>query len=76
MMDEVHRRDNLLDATRIQESRMIAEKQKAEEDLKWVTTNLAEERVIWARECQEKERIIAHALKVQKELKKKAMAEV
>ncbi|MFS7916569.1 hypothetical protein Hanom_Chr03g00178731 [Helianthus anomalus] len=62
MMDELHQWDSLLDAAHLMESRLIAEKQKVEEDLKRVTVDLTEERVIWARDCEEKERIIAHSL--------------
>ncbi|KAJ0828272.1 hypothetical protein HanRHA438_Chr17g0835341 [Helianthus annuus] len=72
MMDELHRQDSLLDIAKVRESRLLAKKQKAEDDLKRVTLNLAKERVIWAQDCQEKERMISHALKTQKELERKA----
>ncbi|MFS7888881.1 hypothetical protein Hanom_Chr00s000002g01600271 [Helianthus anomalus] len=34
MLDDIQRRDNLLDAAKAKESRLLVEKQKAEEDLK------------------------------------------
>ncbi|KAJ0626195.1 hypothetical protein HanPSC8_Chr01g0011261 [Helianthus annuus] len=73
MMDDIHQRDDLLDAAKARDSRLLAENQKAEEDLKRVTSNLVEERVIWARDIQEKERVIAHTSKVQGELERKAV---
>ncbi|MFS7913165.1 hypothetical protein Hanom_Chr02g00138631 [Helianthus anomalus] len=61
MMDELQRRDSLVDDAK---------------DLRRVTSNLAEERVIWARDYQEIHRLISHALKTQKELERKAVMEV
>ncbi|KAF5805207.1 hypothetical protein HanRHA438_Chr05g0216071 [Helianthus annuus] len=75
MMDELQRQDSLIDAAKVRESRLLAEKQKTEEDLRRVTSNLAEEHVIWARDCQEKGRLISHALKTQKELERKVVTE-
>ncbi|MFS7904808.1 hypothetical protein Hanom_Chr01g00040381 [Helianthus anomalus] len=75
MMDELQRQDSLLDIAKERESRLLVEKQKVEEDLKRVTTNLAEERVTCAWDCQEKERLISHAFKTPKELERKAMME-
>ncbi|KAJ0749692.1 hypothetical protein HanLR1_Chr05g0173021 [Helianthus annuus] len=75
MMDELQRQDSLIDAAKVRESRLLAEKQKTEEDLRRVTSNLAEEHVIWARDCQEKGRLISHALKTQKELERKVVME-
>ncbi|KAF5782448.1 hypothetical protein HanXRQr2_Chr11g0496001 [Helianthus annuus] len=75
MLDDIQRRDSLLEAAKARESRLLAEKEKAKEDLKRVTSNLAEEHVVWAQDIQEKERVIAHALKVQVELERKAVLE-
>ncbi|MFS7984973.1 hypothetical protein Hanom_Chr11g00992921 [Helianthus anomalus] len=58
-----------------QESRFVSEKSKAEDDLKCVTTNLAEERVIWARDVAKKDHILSHAKDVQEELERKAASE-
>ncbi|KAF5812445.1 hypothetical protein HanXRQr2_Chr04g0192681 [Helianthus annuus] len=75
MMDELQRRDSLVDAAKVRESCLLAEKQKVEEDLIRVTSNLAEECVIWARDCQEKDMLISYALKTRKELERKVVME-
>ncbi|MFS7990658.1 hypothetical protein Hanom_Chr11g01061501 [Helianthus anomalus] len=72
MMDDIQRWDNLLDTAKARESYLLAKKPKAEVDLKRVTSNLAEERVAWARDIQEKEMVIAHALKVQGSCREKS----
>ncbi|KAJ0933564.1 hypothetical protein HanPSC8_Chr04g0186251 [Helianthus annuus] len=75
MMDELQRRDSLVDAAKVRESCLLAEKQKVEEDLIRVTSNLAEECVIWARDCQEKDMLISYALRTRKELERKVVME-
>ncbi|KAJ0463522.1 hypothetical protein HanHA300_Chr14g0516631 [Helianthus annuus] len=74
-MDEKYRLESQLQATSLRESRFVSEKNKAEDDLKRVTVNLAEERVIWARDIAEKDRILSHAKAVQEELEHKAVNE-
>ncbi|MFS7944146.1 hypothetical protein Hanom_Chr06g00508641 [Helianthus anomalus] len=59
----------------VRESRFLLEKNKVEDDLKQVTANLAEERIIWARDIAEKDRILSHAKAVQEELERKAINE-
>ncbi|KAJ0641585.1 hypothetical protein HanLR1_Chr16g0628901 [Helianthus annuus] len=74
-MDEKYRLESQLQAPGLRESRFVAEKNKADEDLKRVTANLAEERILWARDIAEKDRILAYAKTVQEELEHKAVAE-
>ncbi|MFS7951107.1 hypothetical protein Hanom_Chr07g00591041 [Helianthus anomalus] len=45
------------------------------DDLKRVTINLSEERVLWARDIAEKDRVLAHAKNVQEELERKVVTE-
>ncbi|KAJ0587700.1 hypothetical protein HanIR_Chr04g0166191 [Helianthus annuus] len=47
----------------------------AEDDLKRVTANLAEERILWACDIADKDRVLAHAKTVQEELERKAVVE-
>ncbi|MFS7911330.1 hypothetical protein Hanom_Chr02g00116851 [Helianthus anomalus] len=54
-----------LQAAGLRESQFVSEKNKAEEDLKRVTANLAEERILWARDIAEKDRVLSHAKAVQ-----------
>ncbi|KAJ0715411.1 hypothetical protein HanPI659440_Chr13g0500831 [Helianthus annuus] len=71
LVDENGRLESQLQAAGVWESRFMLEKNKAEEDLKWVTANLAKERVVWARDIAEKERILSHAKTVQEKLERK-----
>ncbi|KAM0031250.1 hypothetical protein Hdeb2414_s0017g00506711 [Helianthus debilis subsp. tardiflorus] len=75
LMDEKYRLESQLQAAGLRESRFVYEKNKAEEDLKRVTANLAEERILWARNIEEKDRVVSHAKAVQEELDHKAVAE-
>ncbi|KAM0018016.1 hypothetical protein Hdeb2414_s0027g00694491 [Helianthus debilis subsp. tardiflorus] len=76
LMDEKYRLESQLQATNLSESRFMSEKNKAEDDLKRVTANLVQERVIWAKVVQEElERILSHAKTVQEELERKAVNE-
>ncbi|MFS7961149.1 hypothetical protein Hanom_Chr08g00711411 [Helianthus anomalus] len=59
----------------LRDSRFVFEKNKAEEDLKHVTANLAEERIIWARDIAEKDRVLSYAKAVQEELERKGVSE-
>ncbi|KAF5821832.1 hypothetical protein HanRHA438_Chr01g0020011 [Helianthus annuus] len=61
LVDEKGRLESQLHAASVRESRFLSEKNKAENDLKRVTANLAEERVIWARDIAEKDRILSRA---------------
>ncbi|KAM0036849.1 hypothetical protein Hdeb2414_s0014g00431191 [Helianthus debilis subsp. tardiflorus] len=70
LVDEKGRLERKLLAGGVRESRFVLEKYKTEEDKKRVTTNLAEERVIWARGIAEKERILSRAKVVQEELER------
>ncbi|MFS7918114.1 hypothetical protein Hanom_Chr03g00197061 [Helianthus anomalus] len=58
------------------ESRFVSEKNKAEEDLKRVIANLAEERILWARDIADKDRVLSHAKAVQEKPERKAVTEV
>ncbi|MFS7948092.1 hypothetical protein Hanom_Chr06g00555901 [Helianthus anomalus] len=73
--DEKYRLESQLQAGGLRESRFVSEKNKAGDDLKRVTTNLAEERILWARDIAEKDRVLAHAKNVQEELERKAVTE-
>ncbi|MFS8028688.1 hypothetical protein Hanom_Chr16g01513351 [Helianthus anomalus] len=75
LKDEKYRLESQLQATGLGESRFVSEKNKAEDDLKRVTANLAEEQIIWARNIAEKDRVLAHAKNVQEELERKAITE-
>ncbi|MFS7889768.1 hypothetical protein Hanom_Chr00s000005g01610941 [Helianthus anomalus] len=75
LMDEKYRLESQLQATGLRESRFISEKNKAEADLQRVTTHLAEERILWARDITEKDRVLAHAKILQEEFERKVVAE-
>ncbi|KAJ0614209.1 hypothetical protein HanIR_Chr02g0059861 [Helianthus annuus] len=75
LKDEKYRLESQLQAVGLRESRFVSEKNKAEDDLKRVTANLAEERILWARDIAEKDQVIAHAKNVQEELERKAVTE-
>ncbi|KAF5815163.1 hypothetical protein HanXRQr2_Chr03g0119991 [Helianthus annuus] len=75
LMDEKYRLESQLQAAGLRESRFVSKKNKAEEDLKHVTANLVEERMLLARDIAEKDRVLAHAKTVQEELERKAVAE-
>ncbi|MFS7988581.1 hypothetical protein Hanom_Chr11g01036551 [Helianthus anomalus] len=75
LKDEKYRLESQLQTAGLRESRFVSKKNKAENDLKRVTTHLAEERIIWARDIAEKDRVRAHAKTVQEELERKAIAE-
>ncbi|MFS7986816.1 hypothetical protein Hanom_Chr11g01014651 [Helianthus anomalus] len=64
LKDEKYSLENLLQADGLRESGFLSEKNKADDDLKRVTTNLAEDRIIWARDIAEKDRVLAHAKNV------------
>ncbi|KAJ0606102.1 hypothetical protein HanHA300_Chr02g0070341 [Helianthus annuus] len=75
LKDEKCRLESQLQAAGLRESRLLSEKYKAEDDLKRVTAHLAEERIIWARDIAEKDRVLAHAKSVQEELERKSITE-
>ncbi|MFS7947703.1 hypothetical protein Hanom_Chr06g00551341 [Helianthus anomalus] len=75
LVDEKNRLESQFHAAGVRESRFLLEKNKAEDDLKRVTVNLAEERIVWARDIAKKERIISRAKTVQEELERKAVHE-
>ncbi|KAF5810866.1 hypothetical protein HanRHA438_Chr04g0184331 [Helianthus annuus] len=75
LMDEKYRLESQLQAAGPRESRFVFEKNKAEDDLKRVTANLAKERILWARDIAEKYRVLAHAKNVQEELERKVVVE-
>ncbi|KAJ0438109.1 hypothetical protein HanRHA438_Chr16g0759821 [Helianthus annuus] len=75
LKDEKYLLESQLQATGLRESRFVSEKNKAEDDLKRVTANLAEERILWARDIEEKDRVLAHSKNVQEELECKAVTE-
>ncbi|KAJ0439136.1 hypothetical protein HanHA300_Chr16g0621911 [Helianthus annuus] len=75
LKDEKYRLESQLQAAGLRESRFVFEKNKADDDLKRVTAHLAEERILWARDTAEKDRVLAHAKIVQEELERKAVAE-
>ncbi|KAM0046654.1 hypothetical protein Hdeb2414_s0009g00319051 [Helianthus debilis subsp. tardiflorus] len=68
LMDEKYHLESQLQAAGLRQSRFIFEKNKAKEDLKRVTTNLAEKRIIWAHDIAEKDRVFSHAKAFQEEL--------
>ncbi|KAJ0457317.1 hypothetical protein HanIR_Chr15g0772311 [Helianthus annuus] len=75
LKDEKYRLESQLQAAGLRESRFVSEKNKAEDNLKRVTANLAEERILWARDIAEKDRVLAHAKNVQEELERKVATE-
>ncbi|MFS7910881.1 hypothetical protein Hanom_Chr02g00111401 [Helianthus anomalus] len=75
LKDEMYRLKSQLQAAGLRESRFLSEKNKAEDDLKRVTAHLAEERIIWARDIAEKDRVLTHVKSVQEELERKAITE-
>ncbi|KAM0045508.1 hypothetical protein Hdeb2414_s0009g00304671 [Helianthus debilis subsp. tardiflorus] len=75
LMDENYRLESQLQAAGLRESRSVSKKNRAEDDLKRVTAHLAEERILWARNIAEKDRVLVHAKTVQEELERKAVAE-
>ncbi|KAJ0704984.1 hypothetical protein HanPI659440_Chr14g0568591 [Helianthus annuus] len=75
LKDEKYRMESQLQAAGFRESRFLLEKNKADDGLKRVTAHLAEERLIWARDIAEKDRVLAHAKNVQEELEHKAITE-
>ncbi|MFS7903507.1 hypothetical protein Hanom_Chr01g00024841 [Helianthus anomalus] len=75
LKDEKYRLESQLQAVGLRESRFLSEKNKAEDDLKLVTANLAEERIIWARDIAEMDRVLAHAKNAHEKLERKAITE-
>ncbi|KAJ0927060.1 hypothetical protein HanRHA438_Chr04g0178411 [Helianthus annuus] len=75
LKDDKYRLESQLQAVGLREARFLSEKNKAEDDLKRVTAHLAEERIMWARDIAEKDRVLAQAKSVQEELERKAIAE-
>ncbi|KAJ0650972.1 hypothetical protein HanOQP8_Chr15g0556051 [Helianthus annuus] len=75
LRDDKHRLESQLQTVGLREARFLSEKNKAEEDLRRVTNHLAEERILWARDMAEKDRVLAQAKNVQEELERKAIAE-
>ncbi|KAJ0902152.1 hypothetical protein HanPSC8_Chr08g0333661 [Helianthus annuus] len=75
LSDDKHRLESQLQTVGLREARFLSEKNKAEEDLKRVTAHLAEERIMWARDMAEKDRVLAQAKNIQEELERKAIAE-
>ncbi|MFS7979471.1 hypothetical protein Hanom_Chr10g00927681 [Helianthus anomalus] len=75
LMDEKYCLESQLQAVGVRESRFVSEKNKAEEDLKRVVANLVEERILWARDIVEKDRVLSHAKAVQEELEHKVVTE-
>ncbi|MFS8024719.1 hypothetical protein Hanom_Chr16g01466711 [Helianthus anomalus] len=59
----------------LEDETFVSEKNKAEDDLKRVTANLAEERILWGRDITENDRVLVHAQNVQEELERKAITE-
>ncbi|MFS7939581.1 hypothetical protein Hanom_Chr05g00453471 [Helianthus anomalus] len=64
LKDEKYRLESQLQATGLRESWFVSEKNKTEDGLKRVTTNLAEERILWVRDIAEKDRVLSHAKNV------------
>ncbi|MFS8017728.1 hypothetical protein Hanom_Chr15g01383831 [Helianthus anomalus] len=75
LKDENNHLESQLQAVGLRESRFVSEKNMAGDDLKRVTAHLALERIIWARDIAEKDRVLTHAKTVQEELECKAVAE-
>ncbi|MFS7986078.1 hypothetical protein Hanom_Chr11g01006181 [Helianthus anomalus] len=61
LKDEKYRLESQLQAAGLKESRFVSEKNKAKDDLKRVTAHLAEDRILWALDIEEKDRVLAHA---------------
>ncbi|XP_021995478.1 uncharacterized protein LOC110892630 [Helianthus annuus] len=75
LRDDKHRLEGQLQTVGLREARFLSEKNKAEEDLQRVTNHLAEERILWARDMAENDRVLAQAKNIQEELERKAIAE-
>ncbi|KAJ0592077.1 hypothetical protein HanHA300_Chr03g0080701 [Helianthus annuus] len=75
LKDEKYSLESQLQVAGLRESRFVSEKNKVEDDLKRVTANLAEERILWACDIGEKDRVLDHAKNVQEELERKAVTE-
>ncbi|KAJ0745320.1 hypothetical protein HanPI659440_Chr10g0397441 [Helianthus annuus] len=75
LKDEKYSLESQLQAADLRDIRFVSEKNKAEDDLKHVTANLSEERILWARDIAKKDRVLAHAKNVQEELERKAVTE-
>ncbi|KAJ0686164.1 hypothetical protein HanLR1_Chr11g0411531 [Helianthus annuus] len=75
LKNEKYRLESQLQVAGLRESRFVSEKNKAEDDLKRVTAILAEERILWAHDIAEKDRVLAHAKNVKEELERKAATE-
>ncbi|MFS8034667.1 hypothetical protein Hanom_Chr17g01583851 [Helianthus anomalus] len=75
LKDEKYRLETQLQAAGLREIGFFSEKNKAEDGLKCVTAHLAEERILWARDIAEKDRVLAHAKTVQEELERKAVVD-
>ncbi|KAJ0428730.1 hypothetical protein HanHA300_Chr17g0649381 [Helianthus annuus] len=75
LQDEKYRLESQLQAAGLRESRFLSKKNKVEDDFKRVTANLAEERIMWARDIAEKDRVLAYAKNVQEELERKVISE-
>ncbi|KAF5758745.1 hypothetical protein HanXRQr2_Chr16g0732841 [Helianthus annuus] len=75
LVDEKGCLESQLQTAGVRESQFVLEKNMAEEDLKRVTAILTEERVIWACDIAEKDRILSRAKAVQEELEHKAVNE-
>ncbi|KAM0010095.1 hypothetical protein Hdeb2414_s0080g00779731 [Helianthus debilis subsp. tardiflorus] len=67
--DEKYRLESQLQDAGLRESRFLSEKNKVDDDLKRVTAHLAKERLMWARDIAEKDRVISHAKSVQEEFR-------
>ncbi|KAJ0894874.1 hypothetical protein HanPSC8_Chr09g0393861 [Helianthus annuus] len=75
LMDEKYRLESQLQAAGLRERWFVSKKNKAEADLQRVTANLAEERVLWAHDIAEKDRVLSYAKAVQEELERKVVTE-
>ncbi|KAM0025235.1 hypothetical protein Hdeb2414_s0021g00572001 [Helianthus debilis subsp. tardiflorus] len=75
LKDEKYCLESQLQAVGLGKSRFLSEKNKAEDDLKRVTANLADERIILDRDIVEKDRVVAQAKTVKEELDRKAITE-
>ncbi|KAM0010096.1 hypothetical protein Hdeb2414_s0080g00779741 [Helianthus debilis subsp. tardiflorus] len=64
LKDEKYCLESQLQAAGLRESRFLSEKNKVDDDLKRVTAHLVEERLMWARDIAEKDRVISHAKSV------------
>ncbi|MFS8021319.1 hypothetical protein Hanom_Chr16g01425991 [Helianthus anomalus] len=75
LKDEKYRLESQLQAAGLRENRFVSEKNKAKDDLKRVTTHIAEKRILWAHDIAEKDQVLAHAKTIQEELERKAITE-